>query len=148
MNGFIGTIVSMVFLLLIFDPVEKKTARGNNIKTVGQSRWARLGQYANAMSEQRAPKPQAVAKEVIIAMAHTAVYKLNPIDRPASDDCECEDECDFGLWAKKHLASTCDKLDKYQPEVLEVERIADAFCRRINAMCDTFEVDEFKIIIL
>jgi len=134
--GFVGTAVAVLLFVLVSDAAHRRTARGVATSTVGQSRWARFRRYRDAASERRAAAagPPAVAKEVIRAMAHRAVYRL---EEPRADD--GEDEDDTGRWARRLLAGTCDKLDGYLPEALELERIADAFCGRANATCDTFE---------
>lgn len=130
--GFVGAAVAVLLFVLVSDAAHRRTARGVATSTVGQSRWARFWRYRDAASERRAAAgPPTVAKEVIRAMAHRAVYRL--------EEPRAEDESDTGRWARRLLAGTCDKLDGYMPEALKLERIADAFCDRANATCDTFE---------
>lgn len=141
--GFVGTLAAVVLFLLVVDPPEQKTSLGVAVKTAGQSRWSRFRRYRDAAmaASGLSAKPPAVAKEVIIAMAHRAVYRLN--SSPANRDGCGDDDDQAGSWVRRMLASMCAKLDAYRPEVTRLQQIVDAFCGRLNAMCDTFEVPFF-----
>jgi len=83
--------------------------------------------------------PPTVSKEVIMAMAQRSIYQL-----VEQTDEECYDDGEDGdvRWARDLMASSCVKLDANQTNVLELERIVNAFCDRIEKLIDVYQVGD------
>jgi len=77
-----------------------------------------------------------------MAMAQRSIYQLV---EQTDEQCYVGDDDGDVRWARDLMAGLCVKLDANQTNVLELERIVNAFCDRLEKMIAAYQVsDIFK----
>lgn len=89
---------------------------------------------------------QTVCKEVIMAMAQRNIYQL--VEQ--TDEVSCDDGGggDDDQWTSDLMVSSCNKLDAYEINVLELEQIVNVFCDQVEKIIDMYQVSAFFFLLL
>lgn len=78
-------------------------------------------------------------KNVILAMAQSGIYFLSTVQEQRTD-CGDGTKGNDNQWTLAFIANSSAKLDTYSPTLIEMERIVNDFCNKIDKLVDIWKV--------